>query len=175
MDAADRQLILKLLADSRAELVSAAAGVSEEQSRIRPAPDSWSILDCVEHVAIVENFLYNSLTTGLTAAPSLADRSREEMFLRRAADRATKFSAPERARPTGRFPSLAAAVEKFQDNRARTVEYVERCDKDLRSYSVPHPVLGPISGQEFLIVLVLHAARHAAQIREVRRALSIPS
>jgi hypothetical protein len=173
MEASDRNQILKLLADSRETFLSSAAGVSDEQSRLRPAPDQWSVLDCAEHVAIVENFLYNSLTTGLTPAPPPSDGSREQMILQRATDRSMKFTAPERAQPKGRFPSLAAALEKFQENRARTIDYIEHCDKDLRAYSLPHPILGPISAHEFLIVLTLHAARHAGQIREVRQSLGL--
>jgi len=173
METSDREQILKLLADSRETFLSSAAGVSDEQSRLRPSPDQWSVLDCAEHVAIVENFLYNSLTTGLTPASSSTDRAREQMFLARAADRSMKFTAPERARPSGRFPSLAAALDQFKENRARTVDYIEHCDKDLRAYTLPHPLLGPISAHEFLIILTLHAARHAGQIREVRHSLDL--
>jgi hypothetical protein len=46
--------ILQALRDSRAELHAAVAGVSEEQARTKPAPDRWSVLDCVEHLVIVE-------------------------------------------------------------------------------------------------------------------------
>ncbi|MGH9713806.1 MAG: DinB family protein [Candidatus Acidiferrales bacterium] len=167
----DREQILKLLVESRDALIRAAAGVSDEQSRIRPAPDRWSVLDCVEHVAAAENGMFTMLTTMLTPALPSSDHGREETFLRGSADRTRKFNAPERAHPKGRFPSLAAALEQFQQNRARTVEYVEHCDKDMRAHSIPHPVVGPVTGQEFLILLAAHPARHAGQIREVRQTL----
>jgi hypothetical protein len=171
MDAADRDQILKLLADSRDALCVAAAGVSDEQSRIRPAPDRWSILDCVEHVAVVEHFLFTTVPTNLTPAPPSGDRGHEELYRREMTNRARKFPAPERANPTGRFPTLAAALEQFNQNRARNIDYVKHCDKDLRAFTAPHPLLGPITGQEFLIILALHPARHADQIREVRKTL----
>jgi hypothetical protein len=173
MDATDRQLILKLLAESREALLSAAANVSEERARIRPAPDQWSVLDCVEHVAITDHFMFTVITTQLAPAPPSGDRSREEFLLRELTNRTRKINAPDRARPTGRFPTLAAALEQFIQSRARSIEYVEQCDKDLRACTAPHPLMGPITGQEYLIILALHPARHAAQIREVRSTLGL--
>jgi hypothetical protein len=173
MDARDRELILKLLAESRDALVSSAAGLTDEQAKIRPAPDQWSVLDCVEHVAITENFMFTNIATKLTPAPPSGDRAREELFLREVANRSRKISAPDRAHPTGRFPTLTAAVEQFNRCRARSIDYVERCDKDLRAHTAPHPLFGPITGQEYLIILALHPARHAAQIREVRQSLGL--
>jgi uncharacterized damage-inducible protein DinB len=175
VDATDREQILKLLAESRDALLAAAAGLSDEQAKIRPAPDRWSVLDCVEHVAFVEHGLFTLLTANLVPAEPSGDRSREALFLREATNRARKFTAPERAHPTGKFLTLAAALEKFCQARARSTEFVEHCELDLRAHSAPHPVLGSVTGQEFLIVLALHPARHAAQIREVRQTLGLAS
>jgi DinB family protein len=175
VDALDRQQILKLLVESRDALLSAAANVSEERARIRLAPDQWSVLDCVEHVAITEHFMFTIIATKLAPASPSGDRGREEFFLHEVANRTRKISAPERAHPTGRFPTLAAALEQFNQSRARSIDHVEHCEKDLRAQTAPHPLFGPITGQEYLIILALHPARHAAQIREVRQALGLTS
>ena len=174
MDKSDRVQLLKMLAESREALFAAAANISDEQARIRPAPDQWSVLDCVEHVAIAEHFMLTTIAAKSAPAPPSGDRGREEFLLREIPNRAKKISAPERAHPTGRFPTLDAALEQFNQSRARTIDYVKHCDKDLRAHTAPHPLFGPITGQEYLIVIALHPARHAAQIREVRTALGLP-
>jgi uncharacterized damage-inducible protein DinB len=173
MEADDRNQMLKLLEESRDALCAAASGVSDEQSRMRPAPDRWSILDCVEHVAITEHFMFTTIATNSAPSPSSGDRSREELFLREIPNRARKIAAPERAHPKGRFPTLAAALDQFNQSRARTIDYVEHCEKDLRAHTAPHIVFGTITIQEFLLVIALHPARHAAQIREVRQSLGL--
>jgi hypothetical protein len=173
VDASDREQILKLLAESRDALVASAAGLSDEHAKVRPALDQWSVLECVEHVAFVEDGLFTLLNTRLVPTEPSGDRSRETLFLHGATNRARKFVAPEQAHPTGRFPTLAEALEKFRQARARSTEYVENCELDLRAHTAPHPVLGPVTGQEFLIVLALHPARHAVQIREVRSTLGL--
>jgi len=173
VEAPDREHILKLLAESRDALLAGAAGLTDEQARIRPAPNQWSVLDCVEHVAITEHFMLTMIATKLAPAAASGDRSREELFLHEVTNRARKVGAPDRAHPTGRFPTLAAALEQFNQSRARSIDFVEHCDKDLRAHTAPHPLFGPITGQEYLIILALHPARHAAQIREVRQSLGL--
>jgi uncharacterized damage-inducible protein DinB len=173
MEAGDRNQVLKLLAESRDALCAAAAGVSDEQSRMRPAPDCWSVLDCVEHVAITEHFMFTTIATNSAPAPPSGDRTREELFLREIPNRAKKIAAPERAHPKGRFPTLAVALEQFNQSRARTIDYVVHCEKDLRAHTAPHILFGTITIQEFLLVIALHPARHAAQIREVRQSLGM--
>src|SRR5271157_1271471 len=180
METADRDLLLRLLAESQQKLCDAAKGLSDEQARQRPAPDRWSVLECVEHVGLVEDAMFATFTTKLAPSDALADRGREEMFLRGAGRRERKFSAPERVRPSSRFPSLTAALYHFNQSRARSIEHVTRLDLDPRAHTAPHPVadaLGlakPLTGQEFLIILALHPARHAEQIREIRRTLGLP-
>jgi len=43
----------------------------------------------------------------------------------------------------------------------------------LRAVVGPHPALGKATGQELMIVLALHPARHALQILEAREALGL--
>jgi hypothetical protein len=173
VDALDREQILKLLVESREAFLSAAANVSEERACVRPALDQWSVLDCVEHVAITEHFMFTIIATKLAPALPSGTRGREEFFLHEVANRTTKINAPERAHPTGRFPTLAAALEQFNQSRARSIDYVDHCEKDLRAHTAPHPLFGSITGQEYMIILALHPARHAAQIREVRSFLGL--
>lgn len=180
METVDRELLLRLLAESQEKLCEAADGLSEEQARQRPAPDRWSVLECVEHVCHVEDAMFETFTTKLAPAGAPADLNREEMFLRGAASRSRRFSAPARVQPTGRFPSLAAALDYFRKIRARSINYVRRLELNPRGHTAPHPVAEalaldrPLTGQEFLIILALHPARHAEQIREIRRTLDQP-
>jgi uncharacterized damage-inducible protein DinB len=174
MEAADREFLLALLADTQQEFCESAKGLSEEQARMRPEPDHWSVLECVEHVCLVEDAMFVRFTTKLAPSEAPADRSREEIVRQIAANRGRKFSAPEHVQPTGRFPSLAAALEHFNQSRARSIEYIRRLELDPHAYTAQHPVAGAVSGQEFLLILAQHPARHAEQIREIRRTLKLP-
>jgi uncharacterized damage-inducible protein DinB len=173
MKTIDREQLLRLLTASRKKLMESAEGLSDEQARLRPAEDRWSILECVEHVALVEDVMFSAVTTKMVAAEPPADRSREQEIISRATDRNRKIAAPETVRPEGKFATLSQALEHFERSRARTIEYVENCNSDLRAVAATHPVLGRATGQEFMLILALHPARHSLQILEAREALGL--
>ncbi len=75
METVDREQLLRLLSASRKKLLESAEGLTDEQARMRPAEDRWSILECVEHVGLVEDGMFATVTTKL-APPESSDRSR---------------------------------------------------------------------------------------------------
>ena len=173
MHLTDREQILRLMAESDAALVAAVAGVSDEGARRRPEPQRWSVLECVEHVILVEDGVFASISARSTpGAPSVEPR-REGQILRGMTKREHKVAAPEHAEPTGRYSSLAEALQEFRQRRARTVAYVEQYQDDPRNRTTLHPVLGPVNCQEMFLVLALHPARHALQIKEARKSLGL--
>ena len=117
--------------------------------------------------------MYLAVTTQMSPGEPPADRSREQRLISGATDRNRKIPAPDRAKPAGKFATLGEALEHFERSRARTIEYVQSCEGDLRAVTAVHPVLGPATGQEFMIILALHPARHALQILEAREALGL--
>jgi len=173
MDAEIREKNLALLAEGTNALLDSVEGVSEEQARMHAAADRWSVLECVEHVILAENRMFDLLAKESEPSPAISDGSREERVRFRSVDREFKFQAPQFSKPAGRFTSLAAAVDEFRRCRARTATYLTQCNDELRARTAMHPVIGPVSCQELLIILSLHPARHAKQIREVRQSLGL--
>jgi len=173
METVDREQLLRLLTASRKKLLESAEGLTDEQARLRPAEDRWSILECVEHVGLVEDVMFSAVTTKMVPAEPPANRIREQEIISRATDRNRKLGAPETVKPGGKFATLSEALEHFERSRARTIEYVENCNSDLRAVAASHPVLGQATGQEFMLILALHPARHALQILEAREALGL--
>lgn len=125
------------------------------------------MLDCVEHVAGAENFMLG-LLKGPSRPRSADAPNREQLFLERVANRSSKVEAPERGRPTGRFPTLDAARKQFETSRAGTILFAEQNTEDLRATEVPHPLFGEVSAYELLIIMAKHAERHAQQIEEIK-------
>jgi hypothetical protein len=173
MNAADREQILRLMAESDAALVAAAAGLDDEGARRRPEPERWSVLECVEHVILVEDGVFASISVKSTPGAPAVEPRREGQILRGMTNRERKIPAPEHAEPTGRYWPLAEALQAFRERRARTVAYVEQYQDDPRNRTTLHPVLGPVNCQEMFLVLALHPARHALQIREARKRLGL--
>jgi hypothetical protein len=171
MQASEKQELLTLLADSRQIFVDAVEGVSEEEAARAPAEGRWSVRECIEHVAMVEEYLFARLLEGRTVAETGINPAREGRIAARAADRTRPVTAPEMARPRGRYATVGAAMEAFLRMRERTIRYVEACEEDFRAKLTTHPILGAANCQETVLMMALHPKRHAAQIREIRAGL----
>jgi uncharacterized damage-inducible protein DinB len=168
----DKQFLLALLRESRERFLGSFAGVSEEQARMHPAPDRWSVLDTVEHLTTAETIQLKLLQTQRAPRPADAP-NREQAFLQMVGERTHKMQTPESATPRGRFPTLAAAAVQFKETRAGVIEFLEHLSEDLRASEVkhPHPAAGMVSTCEMLVVMAKHAERHAKQIEEIRKEL----
>jgi hypothetical protein len=168
----DKEFLISLLRESRERFLNSFAGVSDEQSRLRPAPDCWCVLETVEHLTAAEGIMLKLVTA--TRRPRPADApNREQAFLTMVADRSRKMQSPEGGRPCGRFANLAEAAAQFKTSRDDTIRFVEQNTEDLRATEVthPHPMAGNVSSYEMVIVMAKHAERHAKQIEEIRNTL----
>ena len=163
----DRDQLLASLNAGRGDLLAAVEGLTDEQAAIKPADGGWSALECVEHVATAETRMFRRLTQSVAVEEELS-REREPALYTRLATRGRKFEAPEHVRPTGRYATFGEAVGAFLDARERTVKWLDSCDFDLRRRSVVHPLLGPASAYELILIMAAHPARHARQIQEGR-------
>jgi hypothetical protein len=117
MDASERAALLEKLRSSRDTLVAGLAGISEVQAKFKPRPDSWSIEEIVEHLALAKHGMYRLLTAYSDLSKSPAHATHEESFETLGTDRRRKVSAPKRVRPTGRYGSLANALDRLECTR----------------------------------------------------------
>ena len=164
----DRDELLAKLNAGRGEVLAAVEGLTDEQAAVHPAGGGWSALECLEHVAAVETVLLRRLQTQSSDVAEELSREREPELYARISTRSPKLQAPEMVYPKGRFTTVGEAVGAFLDTRERTLEWLAKCDFDLRRRVVNHPAVGPASAYEFVLIMAGHPARHAAQILEIR-------
>jgi hypothetical protein len=163
--------LLQKLERSRQEFIEAVSGLTESQAKSRPDPERWSVLECVEHVTLVEERFLGWLQAAEKLDAPGIDKEKEASLMMRVPDRSTRIQAPDPVRPTGRFPTLELAVQHFNAGRKRSIRFVEERSQDLYSLASKHPRFGPVNGVELLIIIAGHSRRHAEQIRETRAAL----
>ena len=161
MTDSEREFAVKQLSEGRDAVLRAIAGLSDAQLSFKPESDGWSIAGCIEHVAVTEDVLFELIASG---APSAA-----------VADRTRKVQAPERVKPSGHFPSTAAARTHFLSAHERAMAYARDCAEDLRHLFTMHPLLGEIDCYRCLLLVAMHPARHAAQIEEIKRHPAFPA
>jgi len=168
----DRQSTLTALRESRETLLNALSGVDELTARRAPGEGRWSILECVEHLAAAELLMYAALQRATHSGGELLERTREAALRKRGTDRTQRFNAPEAARPTLRYATLAEATQAWDAVRAKSIAYVESFEGEPREWMTTHPAIsGPVNCFEVLLLIAAHPRRHALQIAEIRAAV----
>jgi hypothetical protein len=171
----ERQKALDLLIRSRQALLEAVEGVTEQQARWKPAPERWSILEYVEHLAVSDDALValveRSLQSPARPETEIERRAREQKIRETPLPRGVN-RAPDTLKPNARFGSLAEALAGFREARQRTMEFTRNTQEDLRSHFAPHTVLGPLDGYQWLVG---NAESHAGHIREIRNLTDFPA
>jgi hypothetical protein len=173
----ERETALALLARSRTAVLNAVDGVTDDQARWKPAPERWSILEYIEHLAVSDDALVALVKRSLEAPAQVetADerKAREQKIRETPVPRGVNH-APDHLRPVARFDSLAGAVSAFLAARERTIEYAQSTTDDLRSHFTPHSVLGQMDGYQWLCGNARHAENHAAHVVEIRGMAEFP-
>ena len=174
----ERQQALELFQSSRANFLKSISGLSEKQWRFKPAPDRWSVAEVAEHITVSESTLFGLVQKSMQSPADPAKRElvkgKDQVIVAKVPDRSQKFKAPEILQPTGRWASEADLIKAFEDARKTNMDYIRTTNDDLRDHFFDHPVLGPMDGYQWLLLIATHSARHTAQIEEVKADPNFP-
>jgi hypothetical protein len=82
MKAHEKREILAALDSGRKALLGALSGVTDDLAVRSPGLGKWSILQCVEHTAVSEDYLFSQLTAAKHSDMPLIDEQREALITR---------------------------------------------------------------------------------------------
>ncbi len=171
---AERERLVAHLGKTRQALLDAVDGLSKKQWNYKPSEDKWSIAECTEHLAIVEEVLGKNVVELLESpAVDRSDTAKEDEVMKAIVDRSQKFKAPEVVAPAQRWKKRKAMLKAFEAQRAAAVKIAKEA-QDLRSFVGPHPAFGDLDAYTWLFFLSGHTERHIAQIEEVKEDPGFP-
>jgi hypothetical protein len=175
---ADRKQVIEHLRRTQAKLLKAVAGLSDAQWNFKAAPDRWSVAECLEHIAVSEEFIRKIGVEKALASPAKpegrAERMQKDaMILKMIVDRSQKFKAPEPVAPNKRFATPAEALAHFRASRKETIA-LARNAANLRYHVSEHPAFKEADAQQWLYFLSGHSERHTLQIEEVMADADFP-
>jgi len=176
---AERDHAVAELDSSRKAFLEATNGLSEAQWNFKPAPDRWSIAECSEHIAVTEALVLKLVTEQALKGPAEPEKrtmvqGKDTALMIMAADRSAKFKAPEAVQPTRRWATSGEIAKNVLENRARTVDFINTTQEDLRDHFMDHPVLKTLDTYQWILLASAHMRRHTAQILEVKADPNFP-
>lgn len=174
----DREWMLKHLTETRNHMTQVLEGLTNAQLNFKPDENSWSIAECVEHLAVTENGFGGLIqkTVGAGPNPVLKDSLvfKDEDIMTNISDRSNKVKTSEAFEPSGQFESFENTLQAFLEKRNAHIEYVKTTEDDLRNrYSKDLP-FGPVDGVQLIIFAAGHTERHVLQMEEVMAHTKFP-
>jgi len=174
----ERKYAINLLKETEKAVVKSVAGLSEAQLNFKPAPDKWSVEDCVKHIATTEQGLWQMTNGTIQAAANPEKRAdvkaTDEQVVQMIESREKKVkTAPAMEPQNTPYKSLAEALESFKTDRAKLIEYVKKTDADLRNHVVTMP-FASFDSYQMILFIAAHSNRHTKQIEEVKADPNFP-
>jgi len=174
---ADKDKALAYLESTKKGVLEATKGLSEAQWNFKPAPDKWSVAECVEHIAAAEDFIRGMDVDKVMKAPAAPGRDTAKIdagIMAMIPDRSQKAQAPEELKPTNRFGSPEGSLKHFVESRTTTENFLKDTS-DLRAHAVDSPMGGPkLDAYEWVLFVAAHSQRHTKQIEEVKADPNFP-
>lgn len=178
----DIELLKTQLHIASEEAGALTAGLTEEQAAWRPAPGSWSVSECLDHLASTNRAYVAALQTA-------TDRARRQNRMRRGpavpgwlaswflrqleppVKPGRKLRAPKSICPREGLP-LADAYAEFLSGQTLVRDFLEaNADLDLAGTRFANPFMPGLrfSVASGLYIILAHERRHLWQAREVLR------
>jgi len=172
----DKEKALAYLETSKKGVLAATRGLSQAQWNFKPAPDKWSVAECMEHIAAAEDYIRGMVEQNVMKAPAAPDRDIAKIdagIMAMVPDRSNRVQAPEPLRPTNRFGNPDSSVKHFVESREKTEVFLKNT-ADLRGHAADSPLGTKWDAYEFVLLIAAHSERHTKQIEEVRASPNFP-
>jgi len=161
----DRQRLVSHLEMTESWLTAELAGLSDAQLRFRMTPDSWSIADVVEHLAIAEPQYWKQLQDSLQPpASGYKSESTDAAILWYGIDRTNRARTGE-ARVPQQKSTAKQSLASFLKLRATMKEVAKGSQEDMRGRKL---LEGNMDVYQWFLMISTHSQRHILQIREIK-------
>ncbi len=171
LTAGERQRVLAHFEMTEAWLLSELDGLSDAQLTFRMTPDSWSIKDVVEHLAIAEPQYWQQLQDSLEQPLGFKGETTDATILWYGIDRTNRQTTGEARVPKGQFPSAREALAAVRKLRATMTQFARDTQEDLRGRELKG---GEMDVYQWLLMISTHSQRHLLQMREIKAHSSYP-
>lgn len=167
MTEGERQRLVAHFEMTEAWLESEVTGLSDAQLKFRMSPESWSIMDVVEHLAIAEPQYWKNFQDSLAkpVQPDFKPRATDEGMLWYGIDRTRRATTGDARVPKGTYATVGESLAVFGSLRAEMLQVAKTTQENLRGR--PYLTASQDLYQWFLMIST-HSQRHILQIREIK-------
>jgi len=166
----ERQRLIAHLDMTLSWLTDEVSGLSPDQLAFRRAPDSWTILEVLDHLVVVGPIYWQDLQNALKAPGGRKSPSTDTDILWYGIDRTNREKAIPSEVPKG-LRDLQSGLDAHRKLHARLVEYIRSTKDDLRGHIVERQ---NCDAYQWALLISTHEQRHILQIREIKADPAFP-
>ncbi|MCD8741011.1 DinB family protein [Mucilaginibacter roseus] len=168
----DKTFAVNYLKQTEADVLNSVKGLSKAQLSFKPDSSTWSIEECIKHIAASEKELW-AMVDGALKAPANPElrakiKGTDSALVKAVEDRSHKaktFAALEPANSP--YKTVPEALAAFKENREKLITFIQSASADnLRNHVSTLP-LGTFDAQQLILLIAAHSKRHTSQIKEV--------
>jgi hypothetical protein len=168
----DRQRLLAHLEMTEGWLASELADLTPGQLTFRMTPESWTIIEVVEHLVLAEPQYWQRLQDSMKQPPaSSKPEAADAGILWYGIDRTNRARTGEARVPKGKWSDIRESFAEFRKLRATMRGYAKTTAEDLRSRAL---LEGNMDVYQWFLMISTHSQRHILQIREIKAHASYP-
>lgn len=162
----ERQRLLAHLEMTESWLVSEVTGLSRAQLAFKMTPESWSITDVVEHLAIAEPQYWQRVQDSMKQ-PATTEKmeATDAGIMWYGIDRTNRARTGEARVPHGQFADVSRSLAAFRTLRASMTDYAKTTKEELRTRKL---LEGNMDVYQWFLMISSHSQRHILQIREIK-------
>ena len=174
----ERKFAADHMKSTKTELQEATKGLSAAQLTYKMSADTWSVQECVYHIAISEKRLWTMLETSMKAGPTPEKKKdlkvTDEQVIKMTEDRTNKVKTFSPLEPQNTpYKSLDEAINDFKTTRIAHIKYIKATSEDLRNHFVQMP-FGLLDCYQLCLLISSHTDRHVQQLNEVKADAGFP-
>jgi uncharacterized damage-inducible protein DinB len=168
----ERQRLIAHLEMTERWLLDEVSQLSAAQLAFRPAPDSWSIMQVVDHLVVVGPIYWQDLQNAMKGPATTVIRSGSDAdILWYGIDRTNREKAITSEVPKGQLRDLRQGLDAIRKQHAQLRQYIRTTPDDLRSRVVERQ---GSDAYQWALLISTHEQRHILQIREIKADSKFP-
>jgi hypothetical protein len=171
LTAMERQHLIAHLEMTASWLRDEVSGLSPAQLAFRRAPETWTILEVLDHLVVVGPVYWQDLQKALKAPGEQKTTASDADILWYGIDRTNREKAIPSEVPKG-LRDLQAGLDAHRKLNNQLREYVRTTKDDLRGHIVERQ---GCDAYQWLLLISTHEQRHILQIREVKADPGFPA
>ena len=175
----ERNDAVDLLSKTEQGVFNSLLGLNDAQLNFKPAPDRWSIAECVKHIAVTEMALWQMTDAALKQPANPEKRSEikatDEQLVQMVESRAQKVKTFTPLEPQNTsYKSTPDALASFFDSRKKLIVFVSTTNDNLRDHVATLEKVGSFDCYQMVLFMAAHSYRHTLQIEEVKADPNFP-